>query len=55
MKLFILECTKDELKANRGIMDTIVDACRGFVDTFYGTYTPCPTEPEKEPQAESEE
>lgn len=54
MKLFILECSEDELKANRGIMDSIMDACRGAVDMFYGTYTPCPTEPEEEPQ-ESEE
>jgi len=40
MKIFILECTEDELRANRGIMDAIVDACQGVVNTFYGTYTP---------------
>jgi hypothetical protein len=40
MKLIILECTEDELRANRGIMDAIVDACHGFINTFYGTCTP---------------
>ena len=54
MKMFILECTEDELKANRGIMDAIVDACQGIVNTFYGTTTPCPTEQEDEPQERSE-
>lgn len=54
MKIFILECTEDELRANRGIMDAIVDACQGAINTFYGTITPCPTEQEVEPQ-ESEE
>jgi hypothetical protein len=48
MKIFILECTKDELRANRGIMDAIVDACQGVVNTFYGTRTPCPTEQDVE-------
>ena len=54
MKLFILECTEDELRANRGIMDAIVDACQGVVNTFYGTMRPCPAEREDESQ-ESEE
>jgi len=54
MKIFILECTEDELRANRGFMDAIVDACQGFVDTFYGTTTPCPADQEDDPQ-ESEE
>lgn len=53
MKIFILECTEDELRANRGIMDAIVDACQGVVNTFYGTITPCPTEQEDEPQERS--
>ena len=48
MKMFILECTEDELRANRGIMDAIVDACQGIVNTFYGTTTPCTTETELE-------
>ena len=50
MKIFVLECTEDELRANRGIMDAIVDACQGVVNTFYGTMTPCPTEQEDESQ-----
>ena len=50
MKIFILECTEDELRANRGIMDAIVDACQGVVNTFYGTITPYPPEQEVEPQ-----
>ena len=54
MKLFILECTEDELRANRGIMDALVDACRGAMNAFYGTITPCSTEQEDETQ-ESEE
>lgn len=48
MKILILECTEDELKANRGFMDAIVDACQGFVNAFYGTTTPCSTEQESE-------
>lgn len=54
MKLFILECTEDELRANRGLMDDLVDACRGAINAFYGTTTPCTTKQEDEPQ-ESEE
>ena len=49
MKLFVLECTEDELRANRGIMDAIVDACTGAINAFYGTITPCQTEQEVEP------
>ena len=55
MKIFILECTKDELRANRGIMDSIVDACQGAVNTFFGTITPCPTEQDVESQESEEE
>ena len=40
MKMFILECTEDELRANRGIMDAIVDACQGAINTFYGSFSP---------------
>ena len=39
MKMFIFECTDDELRANRGIMDAIVDACQGVVNTFYGSFS----------------
>lgn len=56
MKLMILDCTEDELRANRGIMDAIIDACQGVVNTFWGTTTPAPVEEEEsegeEPQAE---
>jgi hypothetical protein len=55
MKIFILECTEDELRANRGIMDAIVDACQGIVNTLYGTTTPSPTEQESEPQESEDE
>ena len=54
MKIFILECTENELRANRGIMDAIVDACQGTVNAFFGTITPCPTEQEDEPQESDE-
>ena len=54
MKIFILECTENELRANKGIMDAIVDACTGAINAFYGTINPCQTEQEDEPQ-ESED
>lgn len=54
MKIFVLECTEDELRANRGIMDAIVDACQGFINTFYGTTTPCPIEQEDEEEEEED-
>ena len=54
MKIFMIECTEDELRANRSIMDAIVDACQGVVDTFFGTTAACPTEQEDESQ-ESED
>lgn len=54
MKIFMIECTEDELRANRGIMDAIVDACQGAMDSFFGTVTPCQAEQTDEPQ-ESEE
>ena len=38
MKIMILECTEEELKANRGIMDDVTDALHGFLTGFYGTY-----------------
>ena len=31
MKIFMIECTEDELRANRGIMDAVVDADRKSV------------------------
>jgi len=47
MKLLILDCTEDELRANRGIMDAIIDACQAAVNTFCGTTTPAPVEEEE--------
>lgn len=55
MKIFMIECTADELRANRGIMDAVVDACRDFANAFYGTMPPFPVEQESEPEEESEE
>lgn len=40
MKIFYIECTEEELRANRGIMDAIVDACSGLLGGIYGSYTP---------------
>ena len=36
MKIFILECDAEELKANRTIMDSVSDAINGFFDAFCG-------------------
>lgn len=56
MKLFLLECTEDELRANRGIMDAIVDACKETINAFCGTIIPCSTKQEEEPpESEAEE
>jgi len=54
MKLLILDCTEEELRANRGIMDAIVDVCQGVVNTFYGTYTPSAPEEDKEEDIEED-
>lgn len=40
MKMFYLELTEDELRANRGFMDAIVDAASGILNSLYGSYTP---------------
>lgn len=40
MKILIMECNEDELRANRGIMDGIVDAFISVCNSFYGTYSP---------------
>lgn len=55
MKIFMIECTAEELKANRGIMDAVVDACRDFANAFYGTMPPFPTEQESDSEEESED
>ena len=49
MKIFMIECTEDELRANRGIMDAIVDACQGVVDTFFVTTAAYQAEQEDDP------
>ena len=54
MKIFYLECTEDELRANRGIMDAIVDACQGVINTLYGSYAPVSDEQDEDAE-ESEE
>lgn len=36
MKIFYLDCTKEELQANRSVMDIILDAFRGVADTIVG-------------------
>lgn len=40
MKIFYIECNKEELSANRGIMDAIVDAVSGLCSGVFGNYTP---------------
>ena len=50
MKIFMLECTEDELRANRWLMDVIVDAASGILNTFYGNYTPTVSDTEDDPQ-----
>lgn len=54
MKIFMIECTAEELKANRGIMDAVVDACRDFANAFYGTMPPFPIDQENESDSEEE-
>ena len=39
MKIIYLECTEGELRANRGIMDNVVDMVSGMAQAFYGTCT----------------
>ena len=56
MKIFVLECTGDELRANRGILDAIVDACSGLLNGFYGSCTPsCKKCDEDDPEEEGDE
>lgn len=50
MKIFMFECTEDELRANRGLMDVIVDAASGILNTLYGNYTPTVSNTEDETQ-----
>lgn len=55
MKIFMLECTEDELRANRGIMDAIVDACSGLLSGLYGNHVPCCEESGENVSQESED
>lgn len=50
MKIWYLECTEEELKANRGIMDSVVDAINSMCQGIFGDCTPV-----YEEEAESEE
>ena len=52
MKIIMIECTENELRANIGIMDAIVDTCRRAMDAFYGTYTPCCEEEDESQESE---
>ena len=54
MKIFILECSEEELKMNRGILDNIVDACTGFLNTLYGSHIPTSSENDKEDEDNGE-
>lgn len=56
MKVILFECTEEELKANRGIMNGIVDAMRDFTNRFWGTFTPVPLhDPEEDDESEGAE
>lgn len=54
MKIFMIECTEDELRANRGIMDAVVDVCRGLLSGVYGNCNPCCEESDEDEPQESE-
>lgn len=36
MKILMIECTAEELRANRTIMDSITDAISGFTQSLVG-------------------
>lgn len=36
MKIFILECTAEELSANRTVMDTLNNVLNNFTDRLFG-------------------
>ena len=40
MKVVYIECNEDELRANRGIMDAVVDMMSGVLSSVYGTCNP---------------
>lgn len=37
MKIMIIECNAEELRANKTIVDKIIDAVSGFADSIIGT------------------
>lgn len=56
MKVIMFECTEEELKANRGIMNAVVDAMRDFTNRFWGTIEPVPLlDPEEEDEEDKEQ
>lgn len=54
MKIIAIECNAEEIKANRGFMDAVVDAFSGLLNSFYGTYTPGAAEEPEEGESEEE-
>lgn len=54
MKIIAIECNAEEIKANRGFMDAIVEACSGLLNSFYGTHTPGAAEEPEEGESEEE-
>lgn len=55
MKIVYLECSAEELKANRGIMDSIVDAVSDIFGGFYGNCVPTESEEPEDVTEEDEE
>lgn len=52
MKIWYIECTEEELRANRGIMDNVVDAMSNM---FNGVFGNCKPAFDEEADEESEE
>ena len=52
MKIIAIECNAEEIKANRGFMDAVVDACSGLLNSFTEHTLGAAEEPE---EGESEE
>jgi len=38
--MIFVEMTAEEMRANRGMLDAIVDATRAIMGSFYGSYMP---------------